>query len=67
MRTYGFEEKAIAEERLCPICGKAFIARHVRRKYCYCEDCHQARYINKIVLQAQRRKKRREAKHGNDR
>jgi hypothetical protein len=56
MHTYGFEEKAIAEERQCPICGKVFTARSVRRKYCYCDECREARYLNKIAKQKIRRK-----------
>jgi hypothetical protein len=58
MRTYGFEEKAIAEERQCPICGLVFIARSVRRKYCYCERCRKARYLAKVAKQKLKRKKR---------
>jgi hypothetical protein len=58
MHTYGFEEKAIARERQCPICGKAFIARSVRRKYCYCEECQEERYLNKINKQKLRRKRK---------
>lgn len=58
MRTYGFAEKAIAEERLCPICGKAFTARSVRRKYCYCEQCQDVRYQTKLLKQKMKRQKR---------
>lgn len=60
MHTYGFEEKAIAEERQCPICGEVFTARSVRRKYCYCEECFEARYLAKVAKQKLKRKKRNE-------
>jgi endogenous inhibitor of DNA gyrase (YacG/DUF329 family) len=60
--TYGFEEKSIAKERQCPICGKAFIARSVRRKYCYCEECQDVRYQKKVAKQKLRRQKRKGTK-----